>query len=170
MKRAEVTVTFSTRVDDEEQAEEYFDEVIDNLNRSDYEITDSKVESMDEVEVIERVNQVTGFELSDETKARVKRKFDSQDTIEIPVETSESESTLYIVWESQSDGQRYLDTAYMYGDKTENDKILEALTEPQGSNGIVGNDRFRVSNPEEAIEHTEKLLDEAGMSFAEVTA
>ena len=46
MKQADINITFSSRVDSEEQAEEFFDEVIDNLNRSDYSI---EYESVEEV-------------------------------------------------------------------------------------------------------------------------
>jgi len=105
--------------------------------------------------------------LTEESREKVRNFFKSDLTIEIPVHSEESESTLYIVWEKQSNGDRYLDTAYSGGDKPENDKILEALTSPKGWMGITGNDRFTVSSPEEAIEHTEELLEEADMEFKE---
>jgi len=47
MKQADITVTFSTVVEDEEDAQEFFDGVVDNLNRSDYEIEDETIEDMD---------------------------------------------------------------------------------------------------------------------------
>jgi hypothetical protein len=43
MMRADITVTYSTQVENEEQAEEYFNHVVNNLNRSDYTIEDEKV-------------------------------------------------------------------------------------------------------------------------------
>jgi hypothetical protein len=104
--------------------------------------------------------------LSEESREKIEHFFKSDLTIEIPVHSEGSESTLYIVWKKQSNGDRYLDPAFI-GDKPENDKILDALTSPKGWHGILGHDRYTVSSPEEAIEHTEELLEKADMEFKE---
>lgn len=60
MKQADINLTFSSRVDSEEQAEEFFDEVIDNLNRSDYSIEYESVEEVNNDGLESRLEEIIG--------------------------------------------------------------------------------------------------------------